>query len=95
LPNCGEIHQAIDEAVVWAYKWDDLLAARLARGFHDTRQGRRYTIGRVARQEIMDRLPELNHERYAAEVKSGLHYKRDRKRATDRRSRSNRSICAG
>jgi hypothetical protein len=40
----------------------------------------RYTIGRVVRQEILDRLLELNHEWYAAEVKSGLHYKRGRKR---------------
>ena len=30
----------------------------------DTRQGVRYTIGPAARQEILDRLLELNHERY-------------------------------
>ena len=36
----------------------------------------------MVRQEILDRLLELNHERYAAEVKAGLHDKRGRKRST-------------
>jgi hypothetical protein len=76
-----EIHRAIDESVVRAYGWDDLLATGLDHGFHDTRQGPRYTIGPVVRQEILDRLLELNHERYAAEVKAGLHDKRTRKRS--------------
>ena len=82
IAELREIHRAIDEAVVRAYGWDDLLAAGLDHGFHDTRQGPRYTIGAVARQEILDRLLELNHERYAAEVKAGLHDKRGRKRST-------------
>ena len=68
-------------AVVRAYGWDDLLAGGLEHGFHETRQGPRYTVGAVVRQEILDRLLELNHERYAAEVKAGLHVKRGRKRA--------------
>ena len=76
-----EIHRVIDEAVVRAYGWDDLLADGLDHGFHETRQGVRYTVGPVARQEILDRLLEQNHERYAAEVKAGLHEKRGRKRA--------------
>ncbi len=82
IAELREIHRAIDEAVVRAYGWDDLLAAGLDHGFHDTRQGPRYTIGAVVRQEILDRLLELNHERYAAEVKAGLHDKRGRKRST-------------
>lgn len=61
------IHVAIDEAVVRAYGWDDLLAGGLDHGLHETRQGVRYTVGPVVRQEILDRLLELNHERYAAE----------------------------
>jgi hypothetical protein len=64
--------------------WDDLLRAGLEHGFHETRQGVRYTIGTAARQEILDRLLELNHERYAREVKAGLHDKRQRRRATRR-----------
>ena len=83
IAELREIHRAIDEAVVRAYGWDDLLAGGLEHGFHETRQGVRYTIGAVVRQEILDRLLELNHERYAAEVKAGLHDKRGRKRAAD------------
>jgi hypothetical protein len=77
-----EIHRAIDEAVVRAYGWDDLLSTGLDHGFHQTRQGPRYTIGSVVRQEILDRLLELNHERYAAEVEAGLHAARGRQRAS-------------
>ncbi|WP_107420707.1 Eco57I restriction-modification methylase domain-containing protein [Streptomyces antimycoticus] len=69
------IHRAIDEATARAYGWDDLLEAPagLDHGFHETDQGIRYTIGLVVRTEIIDRLRELNHERYAAEVAAGLH----------------------
>jgi hypothetical protein len=82
IAELRKIHQAINEAVVRAYGWDDLLAVGLDHGFHDTRQGPRYTIGAAVRQEILDRLLELNHERYAAEVKAGLHDKRTSKRST-------------
>ena len=64
------IHRKIDWAVARAYGWGDV---DLDHSFHDTRQGIRYTIGPVARQEILDRLLELNHERYAAEIAAGLH----------------------
>jgi hypothetical protein len=77
IAELREIHRAIDEAVARAYGWDDL---NLDRGFHDTRQGLRYTIGPVVRHEILDRLLELNHERYVGEVTAGLHDKRGKKR---------------
>ena len=64
-----EIHRQIDYAVAHAYGWDEL---ELEHGFHETRQGIRYTVGPVARQEILDLLLELNHERYATEVAAGL-----------------------
>ena len=54
----------------------DLVAVGLDHGFHDTRQGVRYTVGPMVRQEILDRLLELNHERYAAEQRSGAGGKR-------------------
>jgi hypothetical protein len=77
------IHRAIDEAVTRAYGWTDLLDAGLGHGFHDTRQGTRYTIAPAVKQEILDRLLELNHARYEAEVKAGLHAKKSpRKRPT-------------
>ena len=80
IAELRDIHRAIDEAVVRAYGWTDLLDSGLDHGFHDTRQGTRYTIGPVVRQEILDRLLELNHARYAAEVKAGLHNKHGRKK---------------
>jgi len=78
IAGLRKIHQGIDEAVVRAYGWDDLLATGLDHDFHETRQGARYTIGAAVRQEILDRLLELNHERYAAEVAAGLHAGRGR-----------------
>ncbi|MFJ2826409.1 Eco57I restriction-modification methylase domain-containing protein [Streptomyces sp. NPDC087263] len=69
------IHRAIDEEVARAYGWHDLLdqLGGLNHGFHDTRQGPRYTVGSVVRQEILDRLLEENQRRYQAEANAGLH----------------------
>jgi len=72
IAELRRIHVAIDEAVMRAYGWTDFA---LDHGFHDTRQGTRFTVGPVARQEILDRLLELNHERYEIEVAAGLHDK--------------------
>lgn len=72
------IHKAIDEATVRAYGWDDLLD-QLDHGFHPAGRDVRYTIGPAAQREILDRLLELNHERYAEEVAAGLHDKKGRK----------------
>lgn len=66
-----EIHRKIDIETCRAYGWTDLVEANLDHGFHDTRQGVRYTVGPVVRQEILDRLLELNQERYAAEQAAG------------------------
>jgi hypothetical protein len=73
-----EIHAQLDHAVRDAYWWGDL---DLGHGFHDTRFGVRYTLEPVARQEVLDRLLELNHARYADEVRRGLH---DKKKAARR-----------
>ncbi|MFJ9916879.1 Eco57I restriction-modification methylase domain-containing protein [Actinacidiphila glaucinigra] len=76
------IHEEIDKATVEAYGWHDLLddsgqtapadtthaTFPLEHGFHDTDQGPRYTIGLLARTEIIDRLRQLNHQAYADEV---------------------------
>jgi hypothetical protein len=64
------LHVEIDEAVKRAYCWDDFT---LGHGFRETEQGLRYTISEDARVEVLDRLLELNHARYAEEVKAGLH----------------------
>ncbi len=62
----------MDEAVARAYGWDDLV---LGHGFHETKQGSRYTISEEARREVLGRLLQLNHERCAGEVEMGLHEK--------------------
>jgi hypothetical protein len=64
-----ELHTEMDEAVAHAYGWDDL---ELGHGFHETKQGMRYTISEAARREVLDRLLSLNHERHEEEVKAGL-----------------------
>lgn len=83
------IHEEIDKATVEAYGWHDLLdetgktspadptyeSFPLDHDFHDTDQGTRYTIGLLARTEIIDRLRQLNHQAYADEVYLGLHRK--------------------
>ncbi len=66
------LHKDMDEAVARAYGWDDL---DLGHGFHETKQGVRYTISEEARREVLGRLLRLNHERYAEEVAQGLHEK--------------------
>jgi hypothetical protein len=79
ITELRRIHVAVDEEVMRCYGWSDL---DLDHGFHDTRQGVRYTVGPAARQEILDRLLELNHARYAEEVAAGLHDRKKTKKAT-------------
>jgi len=66
------LHKEMDEAVARAYGWDDL---DLGHGFHQTKQGLRYTISEEARREVLGRLLRLNHQRYAEEGAQGLHEK--------------------
>ena len=66
------LHVEMDNAVAAAYGWQDL---ELGHGFHETPQGIRYTIQEEARREVLTRLLELNHQRYAEEEKAGLHAK--------------------
>ncbi len=51
---------------------------------HENRQSRRFTIAPDVQVEVLDRLLELNHERYAEEIRQGLHTKKNAsvKRAT-------------
>jgi hypothetical protein len=63
----------MDEGGAAAYGWEDV---DLDHGFHETKQGMRYTIRETARRELLDRLLALNHERYAEEAAAGLHEKK-------------------
>ncbi|GAA4188150.1 hypothetical protein GCM10022252_22930 [Streptosporangium oxazolinicum] len=68
------IHRAIDEVVCRAYDWGDLID-QLDHGHHKVGRETRYTVGPFAQRELVDRLLELNHARYAEEVAKGLHNK--------------------
>ena len=71
-----QLHIEMDQAVALAYGWDDLA---LDHNFHETKQGIRYTISEAARREVLDRLLQLNHQRYEEEVEAGLHDKGKKK----------------
>jgi hypothetical protein len=70
IAELRRLHVALDHAVAAAYGWEDL---ELDHDFWETRQGIRFTVSPDARGELLDRLLELNHARYAEEVRSGLH----------------------
>ena len=68
------LHRDLDHAVQEAYGWNDL---DLDHGFHTVRgAGVRYTFAPETADEILDRLLELNRDRYQAEVAEGLHRNR-------------------
>jgi hypothetical protein len=81
IQKLRQLHVGMDQAVAAAYGWTDL---DLGHGFHQTKQGLRYTIGEPARREVLARLLKLNHERYAEEVRRGLHEKKKTKPAKPR-----------
>ena len=72
IQKLRDLHVEMDNAVAAAYGWSDL---DLGHGFHETKQGTRFTISESARREVLARLLKLNHERYAEEVAQGLHEK--------------------
>ncbi len=72
IARLRELHVEMDRAVAATYGWADLA---LGHGFHETAQGVRFTISEAARCEVLERLLELNHQRYAEEVAAGLHEK--------------------
>jgi hypothetical protein len=81
------LHVEMDYAVAANYGWTDL---DLGHGFHETKQGMRYTISEPARMEVLDRLLALNHERYEEEVRKGLHdtAKKGKKKAASKKTAS-------
>jgi hypothetical protein len=72
IQKLRDLHIEMDQAVSSAYGWMNF---DLGHGFHETRQGVRFTISESARREVLQCLLKLNHERYAEEVKQGLHPK--------------------
>jgi hypothetical protein len=56
----------------------------LGHGFHETRQGVRFTICAQARADVLDKLLALNHYQYEQEVKQGLHSGKGRRTSRKR-----------
>jgi hypothetical protein len=89
IQKLRELHIEMDKAVATSYGWTDL---DLGHGFHETKQGIRFTISESARREVLQRLLKLNHERYAEEVKQGLHTKKGAaKKAAPRKKAAGKS----
>jgi len=90
------LHAELDQAVAAAYGWSEL---DLEHGFHETKQGVRFTIGETARRKLLDRLLALNGERYEQEVLAGLHEKKAKaggaKRASPRKKRMKDTAAQG
>jgi hypothetical protein len=85
IAKLRELHREMDEAVARAYGWDDL---RLEHGFHETKQGLRYTISEAARREVLDRLLLLNHQRHEEEVLAGLFEQKGAKKTKSTKTKS-------
>jgi hypothetical protein len=54
----------------------------LGHGFHQTRQGIRFTVSPQAHADVLDKLLALNHYRYDQEFKQGLHSKKTSRKPT-------------
>ena len=68
IRNLRELHMSLDFAVRAAYGWSDL---DLGHGFYDVRgAGRRFTFAPEAADEILERLLELNRDRYLEEQRA-------------------------
>jgi hypothetical protein len=80
------LHMEMDHSVARAYDWGDI---HLEHGFYETKQGVRFTISEAARQEVLQRLLKLNHERYEEEVQQGLHSK---KKSTKAKSKAVKQV---
>lgn len=71
IRDMRELHVGLDLAVRDAYGWSEL---ELEHDFHPVRgQGVRFTFSPRAAGEVLDRLLELNKQRYEAEAAAGLH----------------------
>lgn len=64
------LQRSLDQEAAHVYDWSDL---DLNHDFHQAKQGIRFTISEAVRWAVLDRLLVLNHERYQAEVRQGLH----------------------
>jgi len=73
IEKLRDLHVEMDQTVAAAYGWNDL---NLEHGFHETKQGVRFTISESVRRKVLQRLLKLNNERYKEEVAKGLQKKK-------------------
>ncbi|MGZ0173919.1 MAG: hypothetical protein ACKVHE_30790 [Planctomycetales bacterium] len=78
IKNLRELHRQMDQRVAAEYGWDDI---DLNHDFRPTKHGERFIVSEAARREVLHRLLTLNQERYAEEVKQGLHDKKKKGKA--------------
>lgn len=90
LTELRQLHRALDAAVIEAYGWTDIVVDH---DFRVTGEGTRCAMSQNAVNEILDRLLELNHRRYAEERARGLHDKK--RRANGRRTAGGNGNSAG
>ena len=88
IQKLRQLHVEMDQRRCRRLRLGDL---NLGHGFHETKQGVRYTISELARRDVLARLLKLNHERYAEEVKQGSarHRRRNEPLAQGSRSQEN------
>ncbi|MGG1940443.1 DNA methyltransferase [Paenibacillus polymyxa] len=76
------LHEQLDKSVAMAYGWGDL---QLGHGFHETKQGIRYTIDDSAKREVLNRLLKLNQELNKMEISRVIKDKKVAKSAASHR----------
>lgn len=64
IQQLRDMHITMDQCVAAAYGWTDL---SLNHGFHETKQGIRFTISESSRRDVLQRLLKLNYERFEEE----------------------------
>lgn len=84
ISRLRELHVDLDLTVRDSYGWSDL---DLDHHHWETPQGMRFTVSPAARDELLERLLELNRQRYQAEVDGGLHDKKAKGKSAMRRAK--------
>jgi hypothetical protein len=97
IDRLRDLQVQIDQAVARAYGWDDL---DLGHDFHEVpylpeNDRVRFTVSEEARIEILDRLSQLNRERYEEEVAEGLHGKKKGAKGRPKKAKTPAAAPAG
>lgn len=82
IQELRDLHVVMDRAVMAAYGWS---ALELDHGFHETKQGMRFTISEPARRKVLDLLLQLNHQRHLEEMKKSMPHKAGGAKKTGRK----------